>query len=85
MANQRMAGDIHWVNGLNKCKGKADLLRFYRGERLTQRQAIAAHCCICSSGYDTGLGCRVKDCPLVLYNPYTLAKYRSISHELDAV
>ncbi len=27
----------------------------------TQRQAINAKCCSCSSGYDTGLGCSVSD------------------------
>lgn len=80
-----MLQNICWANGFKKCKGKADLIRFYSGERLIQRQAIAAFCCTCSSGYDTGFGCNASDCPLLHFNPYILAKSKVISAKLGDV
>lgn len=83
--NSKTNCNISWTKSLQKCKGKTDLLNFYHGKRLTQRQAIAANCCRCSSGYDSGFGCNVSDCPLNPYNPYTIAKRKTISAKLDDV
>jgi hypothetical protein len=51
-------------------KGRAELEKYNRGERIVERQQIAAKCYQCSSGYETGLGCTVIDCPLLPENPY---------------
>ena len=51
--------------------GKAYLLRYLKGEKLTQRQAILANCCSCLCGYVDGrYSCEDADCPLFPYMPY---------------
>jgi len=53
-------------------RGRQELIKFYSGKRLTQRQAIAAYCYQCMSYYADGKGdCGDKDCPLHQYMPYT--------------
>jgi hypothetical protein len=51
--------------------GKADLVRYRKGEKLTQREAILAKCYECMGGYADGRrDCRIKDCPLYPFMPY---------------
>lgn len=71
MSNEASLG---WAQGLANCKGKAEFVRHLRGERLTPQQVINAMCCRCSSGYDTGKGCTVSECPGVQRNPYNREK-----------
>lgn len=54
-----------------KAKGKKELIRHLRGERLTQAQAIRANCYLCN-GLDERTDCEVPTCPLhpfYAYNP----------------
>lgn len=63
-----------WAEKLPQFIGKADYLKHLKGKRLTPQQAMHAACFRCSSGYDTGLGCSVPDCPLSPYNAYNRSK-----------
>jgi hypothetical protein len=73
----QMKADLGWAYSLPQGIGKIDLIKHCRGEHLTQRQRIRAMCYRCSSGYDTGKGCRVMSCPLQPLNPYVLAKCKA--------
>jgi hypothetical protein len=55
-----------------KAQGKLELLRYLENNmRLTQRQAILAHCYECMGFYSDGKqDCLVSDCPLYEYMPY---------------
>lgn len=48
-------------------KGKAEYLRFLRGEPLTRSETIAAMCYLCAPE-ETG-PCYVTGCPLTLHSP----------------
>jgi hypothetical protein len=51
--------------------GKAHLLTYLKGGRLTQRQAILANCCYCMAGYADGrYSCESSDCALFPFMPY---------------
>lgn len=69
--------ELGWVYSLPKRTGQIDLIKHCRGEQLTQRQRIRATCYRCSSGYDTGKGCKVMTCPLQPLNPYVIAKSKA--------
>ena len=66
----RNESQLSWAKGLPRRKGQAELIKHLEGGRLTAQQTINAICCRCSSGYDSGLGCAVSDCPGVQRNPY---------------
>jgi len=52
-------------------KGKKELIKFLRGERLTQRQIIYAKCYDCMGYYADGkVDCLVQTCPLYQLFPY---------------
>lgn len=69
-----MTGREHYIKGMEKGKllrGKGELLAFLRGERLTQKQAIQAHCYDCQGGYSGGAeDCLSDICPLRPFMPY---------------
>lgn len=67
---QRLIRDIEEYG--KGAKGRSNLLLFLKGERITQRQAIAAKCYDCC-GYcqDGRVECRDTTCPLYLYSPYS--------------
>lgn len=75
----RNEASLAWAKGLPRRKGQAELIKHLAGERLTAQQTINAICFRCSSGYDTGLGCTVSDCPGVRRNPYNASKKRCAS------
>jgi len=50
--------------------GKSDLIKHLTGKRLTQRQAIKAHCYDCS-GMGEQKDCTNDECPLFPYSPYS--------------
>lgn len=54
-------------------KGKTDMLKFLKGEPVTQRQAIQAKCYDCMGYFQDGANgnrdCGDKLCPLYPYNP----------------
>lgn len=51
--------------------GKNDLIKHLKGERLTQRHAIAAKCYDCDGMGETGV-CDLGDCALYPYSPFQL-------------
>lgn len=55
-----------------KAQGKLELIRYLENNmRLTQRQAILAHCYECTGFYSGGKqDCQVPDCPFYEYMPY---------------
>jgi hypothetical protein len=52
--------------------GKAEYLKFLRGEKLTRAEALKAKCYECVCGEDSGQ-CLVKTCPLLLYSQWGTA------------
>lgn len=83
--NPRIAATIAWAETLPRKIGKAEFLRHLNGERLTARQRLSAACFRCSSGYDTGIGCKVTDCPLYPLNPYNLKQKKADLQPIDEV
>lgn len=77
--------DLKWAEGLPRRKGRAELIKYLKGGRLTARQSINATCFRCSSGYDAGLGCTVSGCPLVPLNYYNLAEKRGDLRAVEEV
>ncbi len=59
------------LSGAPSSRGKTALLKHWKGEHLTQRQAILAKCCDCT-GYhvDGRLDCRVAACALYPWMPF---------------
>lgn len=53
-----------------KKRGRENLIRYLRGNQLTQRQAIHAFCYHCS-GYGEEEDCGQNTCPLYPYAPYS--------------
>ena len=52
-------------------QGRTQYVRYLRGERLTQRQAILAKCFECGGYYADGRkDCEMPDCALYPYMPY---------------
>jgi len=59
------------VEGGSSGKGKTSLLKYLKGGRLTQRQAIQAKCYDCMGFYVDGrYNCEISDCPLYPWMPY---------------
>lgn len=53
-------------------KGKKELLKHLRGERLTSTEAIKARCYECMGGYgDNKVDCMISACPLHPMMPYS--------------
>ncbi len=51
--------------------GKADWMRFKKGEKLTRSGAIRAKCYDCTGGFADGpLDCEITTCPLYAFMPY---------------
>jgi len=58
-----------------KAKGRASLLKYLQGEKISKNEAILAKCYDCMGYYADGIGdCGVKDCPLYPFNPYKNTK-----------
>ena len=70
--NWSKASRISSVKQGIKAKRKLELLAYLeKGKRLTQRQAIIAHCYECMGYYSDGKqDCLVDVCPLYEYMPY---------------
>lgn len=67
--------DLNTVNKAKISTGKTNLLKHLKGERLTARQAIIAHCCDCMGYYYDGKeDCNQPDCPLHPFMPYNKNK-----------
>ena len=52
-------------------RGRDELIKYLRGERITHKQAVLAKCYECK-GYcaDGKVDCEIADCPLYLFNPF---------------
>jgi len=58
-----------------RAKGMKEMIKHLKGERLTRKEAMLAHCFQCmgyfSDGFKEGAGdCGVPACPLYQYFPY---------------
>lgn len=54
-----------------KARGRAERIKYLRGERITQREAILGHCYDCMGGYTDGpRDCKIETCSLYPYHPY---------------
>lgn len=55
-----------------KGKGRASLIKYYQGGQLNKREAIEAKCCECLGYFADGAeDCRIPDCPLYPFFPYS--------------
>jgi hypothetical protein len=55
--------------------GQKDLINYLSGKRLTQRQAIRAHCYDCL-GMGEQDACESEECPLLPFSPYKASHVR---------
>jgi hypothetical protein len=54
-----------------KARGRAERIKYLRGERVTQREAILGHCYDCMGGYTDGArDCEIETCSLYPFHPY---------------
>lgn len=74
-----------WAEAMPRRIGRAEFIKHLQGKRLTARQRLNAACFRCTSGYDTGNGCSVTDCPLQPLNQYVLRKNRGDLSTYDEV
>ena len=52
-------------------KGKKELTRYLRGEKITCKEAVLAKCYDCMYGYTDGkVDCQVRSCPNYHFMPY---------------
>ena len=69
-----MTSREQYIEGMKKrpqMLGKKFLLEFFEGKRLTQQQAIWAHCYDCQGGYSDGAkDCMSDICSLRPFTPY---------------
>lgn len=61
---------LSWAQSLPRLQGRAELIKFLKGEKLTRGETLKALCFRCSSGWNTRKGCTVHDCPAIAYAPY---------------
>ena len=62
---------VKMLEGAPASAGKTNLLKHFRVERLTQRQAILAKCCDCMGYHADGrIDCRMPHCSLYPFRPY---------------
>ena len=58
-------------------RGRKELIRFYRGEKLTMKQSLLANC-YCCSGFYEGMGnekdCQNDNCTIYFFMPYNQSK-----------
>jgi hypothetical protein len=58
-------------------RGKKELIKFFKGEKLTVRQALIAQCYQCLGYYADGIGdCECQMCSLYIYMPYNKNKQK---------
>lgn len=77
------------VKDVEKAKlasGKSEYLRFLKGERISQGQAVKAKCFDCCAYYEDGkVDCGFSDCPLYPWMPFGKArKNRPKREQTDA-
>lgn len=54
-----------------KAKGRSELARHLKGQRLTRHEAIQGKCYDCMGGYSDGLNdCQMESCTLHPFMPY---------------
>lgn len=75
------------IDTIEKCgrfQGKAELLNFMRGKRLTRKAGIKAKCFECMGGYaDGSQDCLVATCPLYPWMPFLDPSHREIRRSTE--
>lgn len=62
-------------------QGRSEYLKYLRGEKLTQREAIKAFCYDCMGYYDDGAqDCMSDICPLRPFMPYVTVELKQKRH-----
>ena len=65
-------------------QGKQELIRYYKGQRLTLSEAVKAHCYDCMGYFDNGAeDCEIPQCPLYPFAPYTPSSLRAPKKRLS--
>ncbi|HBA53178.1 MAG TPA: hypothetical protein DCZ04_01625, partial [Syntrophorhabdus aromaticivorans] len=63
-----------------KARGRAERIKYLRGERVTQREAILGHWYDCTGYYSDGpRDCGIEACSLYPYHPYRKATAGTIA------
>ena len=55
---------------MGKVKGLREYDKFQRGEKLSWKQGVRAHCYICNGFEEGAIDCLGKSCPLHQFMPY---------------
>lgn len=63
--------EIKRAESMPTSRGRNMMLKYLRGEKLTQREAIVAKCFECMGGhFDGRIDCKMESCSLYPYMPY---------------
>ena len=80
-----MRSERDFINDMPKAKGKEELLKHLKVERLTMRQAVIAKCYDCAGYYQDGKkDCEDPECPIHPFMPYReggVRKLKAVSDE----
>lgn len=60
-------------------KGAKEYEKFKRGELLTRKQAMLAHCYECNGLEESNCDCQGKSCPMYQYSPFKARKTRELA------
>lgn len=64
-------------------RGKRDYEKFQKGETLTHKQGILAHCYVCNGLDEGGEDCKGKSCPLYQFMPYRSGRVKRLISESE--
>lgn len=63
-----------------KAKGKSELIKHFKDQRLSLRQSVYAHCYGCMGYYADGkVDCAMPHCPLHPFMPYNTNRVKKVS------
>lgn len=71
MANEIKKEILKIKDKIPHARGRAELIKFAKGHKLTRKESILAQCVHCSGYFLSGIhDCMNYDCPLYPFNPY---------------
>ncbi len=65
-------------------KGSREYEMFKKGEKLTRKQAMLAHCYMCNGEEESAIDCQGKNCPMYQFQHFRGKKTRKQQKEAES-